>query len=131
MAYSPTLLSMLQGLWPTTAYYNIVMAYTFMDCGPSRPTIYSYGLYCYGLWPIAPGLWPAGHALHCLVVSVCRAADAQPIVIEETTAAAFEALLHFVYSDALVVDDELLVAVLRHGHVCSHVYTYVSDLVPH
>ena len=94
---------------------------------------YSYGLWpiaAYGLSLIAHGLWPTGHALHSLVVSVCRAADAQPIVIEETTAAAFEALLHFVYSDALVVDDELLVDVLRHGHVCSHVYTYVSDLVP-
>ena len=104
-----------------------------------RPLLYGYDLYSYGLWPIAAyglslishGLWPTGHALHSLVVSVCRAADTQPIVIEETTAAAFEALLHFVYSDALVVDDELLVAVLRHGHVCSHVYTYVSDLVPH
>ena len=34
-------------------------------------------------------------------------------MIEETTAAAFEALLHFVYSDALEVDDKFLVDVLR------------------
>ena len=103
-----------------------------------RGLLYGYDQNSYGLWPIAAdgpslivyGLWPTGHALHSLVVSVCRAADAQPIVIEETTAAAFEALLHFVYSDALVVDDELLVDVLRHGHVCSHVYRHVSDLVP-
>ena len=34
-------------------------------------------------------------------------------MIEETTAKAFEALLHFLYSDALEVEDELLVDVLR------------------
>ena len=44
-----------------------------------------------------------------------RTAEARPIVIEETTAAAFAALLHFLYSDALVVDDEFLVDVLRHS----------------
>ena len=40
-------------------------------------------------------------------------AKAQPILIEETTARAFEALLHFLYSDALQVEDECLVDLLR------------------
>ena len=40
-------------------------------------------------------------------------ADAQPIIIKDTTAAAFEALLHFTYADALEVDDKVLVDVLR------------------
>ena len=44
---------------------------------------------------------------------MCCAAEARPILIDETTAVAFEALLHFVYSDALEVDDEFLVDVLR------------------
>ena len=34
-------------------------------------------------------------------------------MIEETTAKAFEALLHFLYSDALEVEGEFLVDVLR------------------
>ena len=34
-------------------------------------------------------------------------------MIEETTARAFEALLHFLYSDALEVEDDFLVDVLR------------------
>ena len=54
---------------------------------------------------------------HCMLYTpkhaVCYTAEARPILIDETTAVAFEALLHFVYSDALEVDDEFLVDVLR------------------
>ena len=46
--------------------------------------------------------------------AACSAAEGRPIVIEETTARAFESLLHFLYSDILEVEDEFLVDVLRY-----------------
>ena len=53
-------------------------------------------------------------AVPLCIQPVCRTAKGRPIVIKETTARAFEALLHFLYSDALEVEDELLVDVLRY-----------------